>query len=144
MVYKVSKEDGEAANCVWSHADKYAERDGLILICKCAQLDVTIYRFILAIKNLYIFRAFLAHPQEWFSCIFSSWYNKLENRHLNQLLDQKNIIFYTRYVDDLFLIYNTDRTKRSWLRCLFSSFLYKLLNMQDDHSWGWARNARNM
>jgi hypothetical protein len=34
----------------------------------------------------------------------------LENRHLNQLLDEKCIIFYTRYVDDLFLIYNTDRT----------------------------------
>jgi hypothetical protein len=36
----------------------------------------------------------------------------LENKHLNQLLDEKSIIFYTRYVDDLFLIYeyNTDRT----------------------------------
>jgi hypothetical protein len=32
--------------------------------CKCAQLDVTIYRLILAIKNLYMFWAFLAHPQE--------------------------------------------------------------------------------
>jgi hypothetical protein len=37
---------------------------------------MSLYRFILAIKNLYMFRAFLAHPQEWFSCIFSSWYNK--------------------------------------------------------------------
>jgi hypothetical protein len=35
-----------------------------VSICKCAQLDVTIYIFILAIKNLYMFRAFLAHPQE--------------------------------------------------------------------------------
>jgi hypothetical protein len=34
----------------------------------------------------------------------------LENRHLNQLLDEKSIIFYTRYVDDIFVIYNTDRT----------------------------------
>jgi hypothetical protein len=34
----------------------------------------------------------------------------LENKHLNQLLDEKSIIFYTIYVDDLFLIYSTDRT----------------------------------
>jgi hypothetical protein len=33
-----------------------------------------------------------------------------ENTHLNQLLDEKSIIFYTRYVDDLFIIYNTNRT----------------------------------
>jgi hypothetical protein len=48
-----------------------------VIICKRVQLNVTIYRFILAIKKLYIFRAFLAHPQEWISCTFSSWYNKL-------------------------------------------------------------------
>jgi hypothetical protein len=28
------------------------------------QLDVTIYRFILETQQLYVFRAFLAHPQE--------------------------------------------------------------------------------
>jgi len=33
-----------------------------------------------------------------------------ENRHLKQLLDSKNIIFYTRYVDDIFIIYDTTRT----------------------------------
>jgi hypothetical protein len=33
-------------------------------LCKRVQLDVTIYRFILAIKNLYMFRAFFVHPQE--------------------------------------------------------------------------------
>jgi hypothetical protein len=33
-----------------------------------------------------------------------------ENRHLNQLLDEKSIIFYTRYVDDIFVIYNAHRT----------------------------------
>jgi hypothetical protein len=31
-------------------------------------------------------------------------------RHINQLLDENNIIFYTRYVDDIFIIYNTDRS----------------------------------
>jgi len=31
----------------------------------------------------------------------------IENTHLKQLLDTKNIIFYTRYVDDILLIYDT-------------------------------------
>jgi hypothetical protein len=47
------------------------------LICISVQLDVTIYRFILEMQKLYMFRAFLAHPQEYFCCIVSSWYNKL-------------------------------------------------------------------
>ena len=34
----------------------------------------------------------------------------IESRHLKQLLDSKTIIFYTRYVDDLFIIYDTTRT----------------------------------
>jgi hypothetical protein len=34
----------------------------------------------------------------------------IENRHLKQLLDSKNIIFYTRHVDDIFIIYDTIRT----------------------------------
>jgi hypothetical protein len=33
-----------------------------------------------------------------------------ENTRLNQLLDEKSIVFYTRYVDDIFIIYNKDRT----------------------------------
>jgi hypothetical protein len=35
-----------------------------VLICKSVQIDVTLYRFILAIEYLYMFRAFLAHVQE--------------------------------------------------------------------------------
>jgi hypothetical protein len=35
-----------------------------VSIRKRAQLDVTLYRFILSIKYLYMFRAFLAHLQE--------------------------------------------------------------------------------
>jgi DNA integrity scanning protein DisA with diadenylate cyclase activity len=34
----------------------------------------------------------------------------LENSHLNQILETKNIIFYTRYVDDILIIYDTERT----------------------------------
>ena len=31
----------------------------------------------------------------------------IENTHLKQLLDTKNIVFYTRYVDDILLMYDT-------------------------------------
>jgi hypothetical protein len=34
----------------------------------------------------------------------------LENSHLNQILEAKNIIFYTRYVDDILIIHDTERT----------------------------------
>jgi len=33
----------------------------------------------------------------------------IEKKHIKQLLDSKNIIFYTRYVDDIFIIYDTTR-----------------------------------
>jgi hypothetical protein len=33
-----------------------------------------------------------------------------ENRHLNHILDEKSITFYARYVDDIFIIYNADKT----------------------------------
>jgi hypothetical protein len=33
-----------------------------------------------------------------------------ENRHLNQILDEKSIAFYERYVDDIFIICNADKT----------------------------------
>jgi len=34
----------------------------------------------------------------------------LENTHLKQILGAQNINFYTRYIDDILLIYNTKRT----------------------------------
>jgi hypothetical protein len=33
-----------------------------------------------------------------------------ENSHLNQIFETKNTIFYTRYVDDILIIYDTERT----------------------------------
>jgi hypothetical protein len=32
-----------------------------------------------------------------------------ENTHLNQLLEEKSIVFYTRHFADIFIIYDTDR-----------------------------------
>lgn len=40
IVYKVSDEDGEAANYVWSHPDKCAVRDGVIFV---SRLNYTLY-----------------------------------------------------------------------------------------------------
>jgi hypothetical protein len=34
----------------------------------------------------------------------------LENIHIKQLIDSKNIILYTHYIDDLLIIYDTTRT----------------------------------
>ena len=34
----------------------------------------------------------------------------LENTHLKQVLDAKNVTFYARYVDDILLTYNTKHT----------------------------------
>jgi len=34
----------------------------------------------------------------------------LENTHLKHILESKQIIFYTRYVDDILMIYNTKYT----------------------------------
>ena len=34
----------------------------------------------------------------------------LEDTHIKQLIDSKNIIFYTRYADNILIIYNTTRT----------------------------------
>jgi len=33
--------------------------------------------------------------------------NDLENKHQKQILETQNIILYTRYVDDIVIIYNT-------------------------------------
>jgi hypothetical protein len=33
----------------------------------------------------------------------------LENSKLNQIREAKNIVFYTRYVDDILIIYNTEK-----------------------------------
>ena len=36
----------------------------------------------------------------------------IENRHIKLLPDSKNITFYTRYVDDIFIIYDTTHYSR--------------------------------
>jgi hypothetical protein len=48
----------------WPPAMAAYDPERLALVCVSVQLDVTIYRFILEIQKLYMFRAFLAHPHE--------------------------------------------------------------------------------
>jgi hypothetical protein len=53
------------------------------------------------------------HPHGFPHLRYHSWNIFLqfhEKTHLNQLLDEKSIVFYARYVDDIFIIYSTDRT----------------------------------
>jgi hypothetical protein len=44
----------------------------------------------------------------------------IENTHLKQLLDTKSIIFYTRYVDDIPMIYDT--------QCVNSNIIHEYMN----------------
>jgi len=44
----------------------------------------------------------------------------IENTHLIQLLDTKSIIFYTRYVDDIIMIYDT--------QCINSNTFHEYIN----------------
>jgi len=44
----------------------------------------------------------------------------IENTHLKQLLDTKSIIFYTWYVDDILLIYDT--------KCINSNAIHEYIN----------------
>ena len=41
------------------------------------------------------------------STIAEIFLDRLENIHIKQLLDTKKIIFYTRYVDDILIIFDT-------------------------------------
>jgi hypothetical protein len=44
----------------------------------------------------------------------------IENTHPKQLLDTKSIIFYTRYVDDILMIYV--------IQCITSNIIHKYIN----------------
>jgi len=44
------------------------------------------------------------------SMIAEIFLQNIENTHIKQIMDAKNIIYYTKYVDDILLIYDTKRT----------------------------------
>ena len=80
---------------------------------------IAIPKTILA-QNYFTFQDLIYHPNKGVAMgsIISGtmaeiFLQYIENRHLKQLLDSKNIIFYTRYVDDIFIIYITRTTADS-------------------------------
>jgi hypothetical protein len=48
----------------------------------------------------------------------------IENKHIKQALDPKNIILYTRFVDDILIIYDSTRTT--------ADDIYKYINNNHD------------
>ena len=44
------------------------------------------------------------------SIIAEIFIQHLEDAHIKHLLDNRNIIFYTRYADDILIIYDTGKT----------------------------------
>jgi len=77
---------------------------------------ITILKTILA-QNYFTFHDTIYHPNKDVAMgspisgtMAEIFLQYIENRHLKHLLDSKNIIFYTRYVDDIFIIYDTTRT----------------------------------
>ena len=68
-------------------------------------------------QNYFTFQDAIYHPNKGVTMgspisgtMAEIFLQNIENRHLKQLLDSKNITFYTRYVDDIFIIYGTTRT----------------------------------
>jgi hypothetical protein len=77
---------------------------------------ITILKTILA-QNFFTFHNTIYHPNKGEAMespisgtMAEIFLQYIENRHLNQLLDSKNIILYTRYVDDIFIIYDITHT----------------------------------
>ena len=44
------------------------------------------------------------------STIAEIFLQRLEDVHIKQLLDNRNITIYTRYVDDILIVYDTEKT----------------------------------
>ena len=60
------------------------------------------------------------------STIAENFLQYLEDIHIKQLRDTKNITFYTRYVDDILIIYDTKQTnKHQPLQKIYKSNTYK-------------------
>jgi hypothetical protein len=55
-----------------------------------------------------------------------------EEKHLNQLLDGRGITFYTRYVDDIFIIYDTNKTTPDQILTYMNN-LYPILAFTPTH-----------
>jgi len=76
---------------------------------------ITILHTILK-QNYFEFQETIYHPSKGIAIgspisdtMAEIFLQHIENKHIKQLLDSKNIVFYTRYVDDIFIIFDTTR-----------------------------------
>ena len=76
---------------------------------------ITILHTILK-QNYFEFQETIYHPSKGIAMgspisgtMAEIFLQHIENKHIKQLLDSKNIVFYTRYVDDIFIIFDTTR-----------------------------------
>jgi hypothetical protein len=83
--------------------------------CKTKQI-ITILHTLLK-QNYFEFQETIYHPNKGVAMgspisgtMAEIFLHHIENKHIKQLLNSKNITFYTRYVDDIFIIYDTKRT----------------------------------
>jgi len=74
---------------------------------------ITILHTILK-QNYFEFQETIYHPSKGIAMgspisgtMAEMFLQHIENKHIKQLLDSKNIVFYTRYFDDIFNIYDT-------------------------------------
>jgi hypothetical protein len=60
-------------------------------------------------QNCFYFQNNIYHPEKAVSMVSNTiaeiFLQCLENKHLQQTLEAKNIVFYTRYVDDILIMY---------------------------------------
>jgi len=79
------------------------------------QQIITLMEAVLS-QNYFMFQNHIYQPEKEVSMgspisntMVEIFLQHLENTHTKQLLDTKNIILYTRYVDDILIIFDTTR-----------------------------------
>jgi len=77
---------------------------------------ITVLKIILE-QNYFAFQETIYHPNKGTAMgspisgnMAELFLQYIQSRHIKQLLNYKNIIFYTRYVDDIFMICDTSCT----------------------------------
>jgi HJR/Mrr/RecB family endonuclease len=69
------------------------------------------------------------------STMAEAFFQHIENVQIKQLLESKNITFYTRYVDDILIIYDTKRTTASKIKT-YLDHIHKDLKLTPTYEQG--------
>ena len=110
---------------------------------------IAILKTILA-QNYFTFQDLIYHPNKSVAMgspisgtMAELFLQYIENRHLKQLLDAKNIIFYTQYVDDIFIIYDTTRSTADSIHNYINS-IHNCLQLNPTHESNTQINFLNL